>query len=711
MPWKQLFAKKSLDVLLAEMAGEHRLRRVLGPVTLSSLGIGAIIGTGIFVLTGVAARNQAGPGLVVSFVIAGLACAFAALCYAEFASMAPIAGSAYTYAYVSLGELIAWIIGWDLVLEYAMSSATVANGWAHYFLSFLKLFKDKADHALIPIAAWLAMDPFTAAEQHVDYQTARTLAVASATAVPWGASKVSLPIPTDRDVQRVSDVKVTFTADSVAAVRAFCGSDKEAETSIKRVRNILEDKLQYAPKISPAKQLEGIAADNCEGVDHQTARTLVVSSATAFPCVTLPVPPDESVERVSDVKVTFTADSLAAVRAHCGSDQEAEASVARVRQTMEDKLQYEPKISPIKQLEGIAGDNKEGHEAYVTTPLVIGPVHLTCNIVAIGIVAAISAILVLGIRESAGFNAAMVLVKVLVVLFVIVAGIGYIDTSNWSPFMPYGWWGVLHGASVIFFAYIGFDSVSTHAEEARNPKRDVPIGIISSLAVCTVLYIAVAAVVTGMIPYPQIPLNAPIAGVFEICMKSPAVRVIITVGALTGITSVLLVMLLSQPRVLLAMARDGLLPHSFFGAVHPRFRTPHKATILTGVVCALTASLFPIEGLSHMVNIGTLFAFVVVCSSVWLMRRLNPGAERPFRTPMMAVVAPSGVLLCLLMMVRLGWLNWLRLFIWLAAGLLIYAFYGRRHSHLGKELRGEIAHHGVSPAGVPLDGPGPETGG
>jgi APA family basic amino acid/polyamine antiporter len=278
-----------------------------------------------------------------------------------------------------------------------------------------------------------------------------------------------------------------------------------------------------------------------------------------------------------------------------------------------------------------------------------------------------------------------------------------VDTTNWSPFLPYGWTGVGTGAALIFFAYIGFDSVSTHAEEARNPARDVPIGIITSLAVCTVFYIVVAAIVTGMVPYPQIPLDAPIAGIFAIKGIAYA-KAIITVGALTGITSVLLVMLLSQPRVLLAMARDGLLPFSFFGAVHPRFRTPHRATILTGIVCGLTASLFPLEAMGHMVNIGTLFAFVVVCASVWLMRRLNPNAARPFRTPWISIVAPGGILLCLALMVYLGWQNWVRLFVWLAIGLLIYFFYGRKHSTLGKELRGEITHHGVSPAGVPLGG-------
>lgn len=614
MAGSQFFAKKSLDVLLAEMAGEHRLRRVLGPVTLSSLGVGAIIGTGIFVLTGLAARQYAGPGLILSFVLAGMACAFAALCYAEFASMAPVAGSAYTYAYVSLGEMMAWIIGWDLVLEYAMASATVANGWAHYFLSFLDMFKNPTTQkALVSIPFWLAFDPFTAAEQHLDYQTAHKLVVASATATPYGedaAMRIALPLAADSPIHRVVKVKVEFTPDSVAAVRSDLGDS-------------------------------------------------------------------------------------------------AEASIQRVTHAMEEQLQFEPEIVLAAKLKQIGDGNKHGYEAYNETPLVIGPVHLTCNIVAIAIVTIISTILVLGIRESAGFNAAMVMVKIAAVLFVIIVGIGYVDASNWTPFLPYGWNGVERGAALIFFAYIGFDSVSTHAEEARNPKTDVPIGILSSLAICTVLYIAVAAVITGMVPYPQIPLNAPIAGVFAQSMESNIAPLIITVGALTGITSVLLVMLLSLPRVLLAMARDGLLPASFFGAVHSRFRTPYKATILTGIVCALAASLFPIESLGHMVNIGTLFAFVVVCASVWLMRRLNPSAERPFRTPLLNVVAPAGIFFCAWLMSDLDWQNWVRLFMWLFAGLLIYLFYGRHHSHLGKELRGEIAHHGVSPAGVPLDGEEP----
>jgi APA family basic amino acid/polyamine antiporter len=615
MFWKQIFAKKSLDELLEEMAGEHRLRRILGPVALSSLGIGAIVGTGIFVLTGVAARQLAGPGLILSFVIAGIACAFSALCYAEFASMAPIAGSAYTYAYISLGEIIAWIIGWDLILEYAMASATVANGWAHYFLG---LFKTKGGQALLMLPTWLATDPFTASTQHIDYQTAKTLVVASATAVPYDPSEAA-----------------------------------------------------------------------------ETAR------------LPLPVADDSPIHRVRAVEIAFTADSQAAVKALHG-EKEAEASVSRLQEAMASQLQYEPALAPAEKLAQLRDGNESGFLAYNDTPLVIGGIRLTCNIVAIAIIAVISAVLVVGIRESAGFNAIMVLVKIAAVFFVIVAGARWINPTNWTPFLPYGWEGVGRGAALVFFAYIGFDSVSTHAEEARNPKVDVPIGIITSLVVCTILYIAVAAVITGMIPYPQIPLNRPIAGVFE--SKGMAfASVIITVGALTGITSVLLVMLLSLPRVLLAMARDGLLPFSFFGAVHPRFRTPHRATILGGIVVGLTASLFPLETLGHMVNIGTLFAFVVVCGSVWLMRWISPNAERPFRTPAMHVVAPLGILMCLVLMWHLDWQNWLRLGVWLGVGLVIYLSYGRRHSHLGKELRGEISLHGVTPAGTALNGETPEN--
>jgi APA family basic amino acid/polyamine antiporter len=481
----QLFAVKRIEVLLAEMEGEQRLRRVLGPVTLTALGVGAIIGAGIFVLTGLAANVYAGPGLVLSFMVAGFGCVLAGLCYAEFASMVPVAGSAYTYAYATLGELFAWIIGWDLVLEYAVASSTVAHGWSHYLLAFLKLF----------------------------------------------------------------DIEL------------------------------------------PARWIG-------------------------------------------------------------------------------NPIEFDPATG-----------------GWVWT-------GAFCNLPAALVVLFVTVILVIGIRESARFNAAMVLLKLAVVLFVIGVGSRYIRPENWDPFLPHGWTGVFQGAAYIFFAYIGFDSVSTHAEEARNPQRDVPIGILASLGLCTILYILVAAVLTGMVPYHQINLDAPVAHAFA-DRGLPAAVFLISIGAVVGITSVLLVLLLSQARILLAMARDGLIPRNFFGAVHPRFATPHKATILTGVVVAVVAALFPLKILADLVNIGTLMAFVIVCAAVLVMRRTNPGLPRPFRTPWVPLVPILGMASNLLMMLYLGWHNWLRLGVWLAVGLVIYFAYGRRRSTLGESLARELARSGV----------------
>lgn len=486
----QLFAKKPLSVLLEELHGEQRLRRVLGPVELASLGIGAIIGTGIFVLVGVAAHDRTGPALMLSFVFAGMTCIFAALCYAEFASMVPVAGSAYTYAYATLGELVAWIIGWDLILEYAVASSTVAHGWSHYFQDFLRFFG------------------------------------------------VALPLP-----------------------------------------------FRNAP---------------------------------------------------------FDFDPNTGMLAMTGS--------------------------------------------WFDLPAVV-------------ITAVVTVILVKGIRESATVNTGIVLLKLLVVVFVIVVGAMYINPDNWVPFAPYGYTGlsffghtiagqtgpagepvgVLAGAAIVFFAYIGFDSVSTHAEEARKPARDVPIGIISSLIICTILYIAVAAVLTGMVPYNEINIDAPVSDAFRQA-GLPWAQLLISIGAVAGITSVLLVMMLSQPRVFLAMARDGLLPRGFFGAVHERFRTPWKSTILTGVFVALMAALLPLRILAELVNIGTLLAFVIVCAAVLIMRVTHPEAERPFRAPFGPIVPVLGILSCLLLMFSLPAENWVRLAVWLVIGLVIYFAYGRRHS-------------------------------
>ncbi len=507
----QLFGKKSLQVLLDEMAGENRLRRILGPVQLTSLGVGCIIGTGIFVLTGQAAHDKCGPALILSFALSGLACVFAALCYAEFASLIPVAGSAYTYAYATLGELLAWVIGWDLVLEYGVASATVAHGWSQYFQNLISIFG-------------------------------------------WHLPKA----------------------------------------------------LTLAP------------------FDFDPSTGLLIRTGTIF------------------------------------------------------------------------------------------------DVTAVVITAIITAILVKGIRESATLNAAMVITKVVIVLFVIAVGVFYVDPQNWHPFAPYGYTGVsffghtvlgqtgkageplgmFAGAAIIFFAYIGFDSVSTHAEEARNPRRDVPIGIIASLLICTVLYGAVAAVLTGMVPYGQLDINAPVSMAFKQVGLTWA-QGIIAVGAITGITSVLLVLMLSQPRVLLAMARDKLLPPSFFGAVHPRFRTPWKSTILTGVFVAILAALLPLRVLAELVNIGTLLAFTIVCAAVLIMRRTHPHAERPFRAPLVPFVPIMGILMCLLLMFSLPWHNWVRLGVWLLAGFVIYLAYGRRHSALNPRAAQPAAAREVFVAPAP----------
>jgi len=498
-----LFKRKPLSLVHEEMKGENRLRRVLGPWSLTSLGVGCVIGAGIFVITGYAAHYKAGPALVISFVMAGMACIFSALCYAEFASMAPVAGSAYTYAYVTLGEMFAWIIGWDLVLEYTVASATVAHGWSKYFQN------------LIGMAPFNLEVPKVWAKAPVDFNPA------TGTFMPTGS--------------------------------------------------------------------------------------------------------------------------------------------------------------------------------WLDLPAVI-------------VVAILTIVLVVGIRESARFNNIMVAIKVAVVLLVIGVGAFLIKAVNWQPFAPFGWaglsifgkplWGqtgadgapvgMLAGAAMIFFAYIGFDSVSTHAEEARNPRRDVPFGIITSLVICTVLYIAVTLVLTGMVPYGEIDVDAPVAKAFERAGLGWA-QFIISLGAVAGITSVMLVLMLSQPRVLLAMARDGLLPESFFGAVHPRFRTPWKSTILTGAMVSSLASFIPLGILAELVNIGTLLAFVIVCLAVLVMRYIHPNAERPFRCPGVPFIPILGVIFCLILMLSLPWGNWLRLFAWMVAGMFIYLLYGRHHSVMARHRLSEQA--------------------
>ena len=603
---RQLLTRKPLEMVMEDMEGHDGLRRTLGAVSLTSLGVGAIIGTGIFIITGLAARQYAGPGLILSFVIAGLACTFAALCYAEFAAMAPVAGSAYTYAYLSLGEFFAWLIGWDLLLEYSVASSSVACGWSHYFLKFLALFKDSAGKALFTIPAFLTCDPVTATHQHADYLTTTQIRIESVTALPHdpalGTMRLTLPVA-DGNIHRLKDVEIRFTPESVAVVEKLHGKSK------------------------------------------------------------------------------------------------ADASISRIGGRLEEHLIYDPQADLGEAMSGITAGAESGYLAYETTPLVIGDVRLTCNALVAAIIFLLCFILVIGIRKSTMFNAAMVFIKIGAVLFVIFAGIGHVDASNWSPFLPYGWTGVMGGAAIVFYAYIGFDSVSTHAEEARNPNRDVPIGIIGSLLICTSLYVAVAIVVTGMVPYVHIPLDAPIAAIFSERGLGVAAT-IITIGALAGITSVLLVLLQSLPRVLMAMARDGLLPRRAFATVHPQFKTPWIGTIIVCLFSTMVGALLPLEDLARMVNGGTLFAFIIVCASVWLMRHTHPELTRPFRVPGVHLIAPLGIMSCAVMLLNLGLLTWARLGVWFVIGMVVYFAYGRQHSRVGHELRRRLTH-GIAPSALP----------
>jgi amino acid transporter len=619
----QLFAKKSLRTLLDEMAGDHRLKRVLGPVTLTALGVGAVIGAGIFVATGAAAKGVAGPALMASYAVAGVTCIFAALCYAEFASMAPVAGSAYTYAYTTMGELFAWIIGWDLVLEYAVGAATVANGWSGYFRSVLGKLG-----LILPVA--LSGAP-------TKYDEGKFLPNVFG---EYAQAEVSSRVLTrqDRDPESVREQGA-----------------KPFEVSQKVMKGWEWDtkKEPKEKKAKPVLWADGSKKPACEDVD------------------------------------TFWVFKLPVVNPKTKAVEEETVVVGRVG---------DPTV-----------------EARITNRQ-----QAVVNLMAILVVVVVTAVLVKGISESAGFNAIMVFIKVAAVVFVILVGAFFVNPDNWTKnFAPFGWTGVsffgipllgqenasgepigmLAGAAIIFFAYIGFDSVSTHAEEAKNPQRDVPIGIIVSLIVCTVLYIGVVAVLTGMVPYENLSTDAGVSDAFRQA-GLPWAEFIIAAAGVAGITSVLLVLMLSAPRVFLAMARDGLVPRKFFADVHPRFRTPWKSTILIGAFVALLTAFLPIDALLHLTNIGTLFAFVVVCGAVLIMRRTNPEAERPFRCPLVPLVPILGIGSCLLLMLSLPADNWWRLIGWLALGLLIYFFYGRHHSLLGKELRGEIATHGITPAGM-----------
>jgi basic amino acid/polyamine antiporter, APA family len=474
----QLLATKSIDALHAQESSGNELRRTLTATQLTLLGIGGIIGTGIFVLTGTAAANHAGPALALSFIVAGFACTLAGLCYAEFAAMIPVSGSAYSYSYATLGEGIAWFIGWNLILEYLFAVATVSVGWSGYAVSLL--------------------------------------------------DQLHLHIPT------------------------------------------------------------------------------ALASA------------------------------------------------------------------PLGQI----GDGLH----IVRTGAII-------NVPAMAIVAAISTICYIGIKQSASFNSVIVAIKVTVVVLFIVFGMSYINTANWHPFIPpntgqtglFGWSGIMAASGVIFFAYIGFDAISTAAQETRNPQRDMPIGILASLVVCTVLYVVVATVLTGMVSYKELDVAAPVALALDKYQGLHWLGIPLKLGAAAGMTSVMLVMTIAQARIFFAMARDGLLP-PVFGRVHPRFRTPSTGTIVTGVSAAIIGGLFPVKILGEVVSIGTLAAFVTVCLGVLVLRRTRPDLPRPFRAPWPWFTCIAGALICGYMMYSLGTATWWRLAIWTAIGILVYVFYGYKHS-------------------------------
>jgi basic amino acid/polyamine antiporter, APA family len=588
MRWRQFFRRKPLEVLLAEMAGEHRLHRVLGPVSLTALGVGAVIGAGIFAMTGRVAAEDAGPAVVVSFIIAGIACMLAAFCYAEFAAMAPVAGSAYTYTYATLGEIWAWIIGWDLVLEYAMSCSVVAAHWSHYLNEFLRI------SCGWNIPPRFLSDPFTPVMVNgVELQ-----------------AYINLPAIL---------VMAAITLVLVIGIR---------ESALTNAVLVLVKTLVVIFVIVLGWSYVKYA--NWTGIPVEQRK---VSDVTDY------------LDRNPDVAAQVPAGAVGTLT------------------TGEDLLKQQPGL-------GAALTNAQRVEVK----------QLPNEAKKWGLLG------VLGVKKW----------------------LQPLDDAVRSPFFPYGFSGLMIGAALVFFAYIGFDSISTHAEEAVWPQRDVPIGILASLVVCTLLYVLVAGVITGMEPYPEIDLEASVAAAFRKRAEidsNPLLQAsawVIALGALAGMSSVLLVTFLSQARIFLAMARDGLLPHRIFGVIHERYRTPHRSTILTGVCICIVSGVLPIRVLEEMVNIGTLLAFVLVCASVLVLRFTRPQAHRPFRCPLIFVVAPLGVLVNVALMAFLPLDTWLRLVVWLAIGLVIYFGYGYRYSRMGHELQRQMQTQGLSPTDAPL---------
>ena len=640
MNWKLIFARKDLETLLAEAAGEHRLHRVLGPVALTALGIGCIIGAGIFVMTGRAAAQDAGPGVVLSYAIAGLGCAVAALCYAEFAAMAPVAGSAYTYAYTTLGEIFAWIIGWDLILEYAMGCATVASAWTHYLNVLLESV------GLMPVSAALSHDPFwSKGAVHGIFNLPSVMIM--------GLVTVVLVVGIRESARTNATLVATKLVVVLFVIVVGCAYINPGNwTGIPVARRALPQEKKLIP---------------AEVGSYVHVVSEMQRAAKTFPNLMT----DDMKTRLQRIG-EYDDDRAAEVR------KQVVASYRIARQQAEiARLQKEGKLT--------AAEGQRDLDDLTAWSSADLPRTAEDRSVVQDILPQLEGKGAGAETESWGILGLIGLNRWLVP----------IDEAVRNPFMPYGFSGLMLGASIVFFAFIGFDSISTHAEEARNPQRDVPIGILVSLSVCTLLYVAVAAVITGMVAYPEIDVEAPIAAAFAhkaAVEHSAALRLsagVIAVGGLAGMTSVLLVLFLSQARIFMAMARDGLLP-KIFGAIHPRFRTPHIATMVTGFVICVTAALTPIYKLEEMVNVGTLMAFVMVCAAVLILRFQRPGIHRPFRCPMIYVVAPLGILVNLSLMLFLPLDTWLRLVIWLGIGMVIYFTYSRRHSLLTQHLMKEI---------------------
>jgi APA family basic amino acid/polyamine antiporter len=615
---ERLFARKSLETLLEEMKGENRLRRVLGPIALTALGVGAIIGAGIFVTTGATAAGKAGPAVMVSYAVAGLGCALAALCYAEFASMAPVAGSAYTYAYATLGELFAWIIGWDLVLEYAMSCGVLAADWTKYFNVFLEVFFRWR------VPAFLSSDPFSTPGAWVSLPA--VLIMAGATVVLVIGIRESATTNAVLVIIKVGVVLFVIGAGVWHINKANWTGVPPAYRKMTDVEDLLKRYPEVGQHLAPGshrflsgsallKEYPGAVEVVARSVEDQIRALPSVNGLRDRPDLLRFLPQEDFRDMTGQELLQDHPEVVATIR------EKARAEINRLP-SQEDKW---------------------------------------------------GAVALLGLHHW----------------------LEGLDNQTRSPFLPYGLTGVMVAAAAVFFAYLGFDAISTHAEEAKRPQRDVPIGILASLALCTVLYFGVSAVITGMEPYPIIDEDASVAEAFHRLSKeedSLALRLsagLIATGALAGMTSVILITLLSQARIFLAMARDGLLPPAIFGAVHPRFRTPHRSTMLTGGILCVVTALVPLDVLFNLVNIGTLLAFIIVCSAVLLLRIRRPDAHRPFRCPAVFLVAPLGVAVNLLMMLFLPVETWLRLIGWLVLGLLIYWFYGYKHSALGRRLAGQ----------------------